>query len=1074
MESKQYIKLYKLFFTLLLIQSTSSWDYLPYTITEYNPKTGNADQFPLSAALSNGNYVMVFYSVISATNSNIYFAVYDPKGKEIKPPTMVNHQTAFNCYSSVAADRNGGFSVTWNLRNSQTNASVNDTWVRYYDLSFNAGTPFKINVLSPRPNVDFMYTQTAFLSNGNFIALFNPDYLGSGLTTIFGQQFTAELNTSAYLANQRIADALATSNFEGYATSLGTGEMVLTWHSLMYGTWDVVASIYREVDYAQVKATWRINTTYTAGIQGYPSSCLLNNGTFIIVWCDQNYNYQMGALYKIDGTVIGSNFIINTISGTVGTINVKSLGADGFVTAYRIGNNIYYQLFNLTGSKIGIERKVNTGALAYTSKVWISSNPEKDFFIVYSTGTLVFTMNFYKDLTACADFSVYYSSYNVPKVKIPFNSTDMNYWVNLTVLPTNGSLQNGVGTNLVKSTLYTETDIWYTFTTAMADSFTYTTNYLDSATTCKVSLTPCYMSCYSCSRAGDINNHQCTACDISKGYFPLQDNTSNCFLATDIVPGYFFTNNTWKKCYSACKSCTAVPLDPNIDMKCTSCISNYYPLEDKKTSCFTGDITNYYLDKTKNLYIQCFSTCQSCTAVGTDLDHLCKSCLKNYFPKSDALTSCFTGNINGYYFDSKVYQKCHPKCISCTGLGTDTDNKCTTCIQNYYPKSDDMTNCFSGTFPGYSFDGQRFFKCWSTCKTCTKVPGTADSHQCTACADGYSQMKGSTNCGKKGEPVPGYFYDPIMDMYYPCYKSCKSCLLAGTENEQKCTSCAKRYYSLGDDFSTCYPAGTTFPGYYLDMSMNSYLPCYKTCQSCSVSGSVISHNCLQCKEGFYLTPENMCYKLSEKAPGYYFDTILQVFKKCYQSCLECSKAGDSSTHNCDTCADGLYYLEDNHTNCYSKYESLVKGYFLDSNNFKKCFKTCASCSGPGDIRNPNCLECIDDFTSCEKCTDIVYKDTCVKECPTDTIYDSIKNECYQCDYNKLVYNNACLDSCPDTLIKYGNTCVTCASIGKFYMNNNCVDSCPENYKVGELNACIILSSNELLRKIYYNFRTNVY
>jgi hypothetical protein len=1067
MKSKPTILL-KLLFAILLLQTTNTWDYIPYSGIEFNPKTGAADQFPLTGTLTNGNYAMCFYSVISATSSNIYYAVYDPKGKEIKSLTKVNHLSGFNCYCNIAADRSNGFAVTWNNRDNQNNAVVNDTWVRYYDANLNTGTPLKLNVQSPRPNVDVMYTQAAFLSNGNFVGMFNPDYLGAGITTIFGQQFTAELNPVTYLANQRISDSLATTTYEGCATSLGTGEMIVTYHSMMYGSWDVVADMYREVDYTQTKATWRVNTTYTSGTQANASSALLINGTVIIVWSDYTYNYLLGVIYNTSGTAVSSNFIINTTSGTVGFVNVKSLGNDGFVTAYRVGNNVFYQLYNLAGTKVGTERKVNIGALAYSNKVWVTSNAEKDFMIVYSTGSLVYYMNYYKDITSCKDFTVYYANSNSPKVQIPFNTTDQNYWVNLTVLPTSGTLQNSAAVTLAKSTLYTETDIWYVFATVKADSFTYTTNYLDTTVTCKVTLAPCFTSCYSCNGAGDATNNLCSACDIAKGYFPLEGKTSNCNLATDTVPGYYFTNNTWKMCYNTCKSCTAFSTDPTTDMKCTSCISNYYPREDKKSSCFTGDISNYYLDLTKNLYIQCYPSCQSCTAVGTDVDHMCKTCLPNYFPKSDAMTSCFTGNVKGYYSDGKVLQKCHSNCASCTTLGTDTNNQCATCIDSLYPKSDNMTNCFSGAFQGYIFDGLKYLKCWSTCKTCTKIPGTKDNNQCTTCSDGYVQMKGSSNCGKIGDSVPGHYYEPIMMLFYPCYKTCSSCIQAGTDVKPNCTSCAKGYYSQDDDATICYSGATGIPGYYVDLTLNKFLPCYKTCLSCTAAGTINSNNCLLCKDGYYqVGGTGMCYKTTDNPEGYYFDTTQLVFKECYKTCKQCSKAGDDTQHNCDTCADGYFNLENNHANCFIQDDPAAKGYYFSSNVYKKCYKTCSSCSGSGDIRQPNCIKCIDDFTDCSGCTDLVYKDTCIKKCPEGTINDTANKTCSECDPDKALYDNACVDSCPDGMIKKDNTCVTCLSIGKFYYKGDCIDSCPENYISNDMHYCNPVPKGDLISKITF-------
>jgi hypothetical protein len=76
----------------------------------------------------------------------------------------------------------------------------------------------------------------------------------------------------------------------------------------------------------------------------------------------------------------------------------------------------------------------------------------------------------------------------------------------------------------------------------------------------------------------------------------------------------------------------------SIDMKCNSCLSNYFPKDDNLTSCFTGILPGYQL--IANIYTkQCYSLCKNCIGEPTDptIDMFCEpnSCKQGYYPKID-------------------------------------------------------------------------------------------------------------------------------------------------------------------------------------------------------------------------------------------------------------------------------------------------------------------------------------------------------------------------------------------------------------------------------------------------------
>ena len=94
------------------------------------------------------------------------------------------------------------------------------------------------------------------------------------------------------------------------------------------------------------------------------------------------------------------------------------------------------------------------------------------------------------------------------------------------------------------------------------------------------------------------------------------------------------------------------------------------------------------------------------------------------------------------------------------------------------------------------------------------------------------------------------------------------------------------------------------------------------------------------------------YECWKKTPNkYYYDNSSgsSLFKKCYRSCLTCSGGGNDNNNNCDSCdtENGFYPFEDT-TNkpkeCHHKDEPIEK-YFFDSTKqkFVKCRKECLTC-----------------------------------------------------------------------------------------------------------------------------------
>ena len=162
---------------------------------------------------------------------------------------------------------------------------------------------------------------------------------------------------------------------------------------------------------------------------------------------------------------------------------------------------------------------------------------------------------------------------------------------------------------------------------------------------------------------------------------------------------------------------------------------------------------------------------------------------------------------------------------------------------------------------------------------------------------------------------------------------------------------------------------------------------------------------------------------------------------------------------CISCIN-TYYPKYNDTinnpNSFIKCYNSIKGYYLDNNIFKKCYKTCESCIIGGNEKIHNCQVCSSDYTNELHIGNSI---NCYKKCEFNTYYDikSNKNYCTPdllCpnDYNKLIpAKNICISECDedkDYQYEFRHTCYNkCpynSSKESQSKNNYCDAICPKD------------------------------
>jgi hypothetical protein len=446
------------------------------------------------------------------------------------------------------------------------------------------------------------------------------------------------------------------------------------------------------------------------------------------------------------------------------------------------------------------------------------------------------------------------------------------------------------------------------------------TNFCDS----------CYNTCSTCLALGDSTDHKCTNCKTN--YF-LKDLTYSCYLSTATISQYYFDTslNKFKQCSSDCAVCTSAS-------ECNTCNAGYVLKSDK--TCTQG---------AQPAVAGCYSSCGSCSTLGTVDDHRCNTCRVGYYYKENT-KNCFeeTAFIQGYYLDTslKLFTKCldgcsfcknkiscdtclsthqlntitkqcdricFSSCKTCNELGTSTDHKCFSCKDDFYYK-DQTKNCYPGSQYLYGYYLNKFSKIFSKCPD-----------NCAACQDSSTTDSSSVTCSTC---LDGFYFDENKKCV-SCYPTCKYCTGAGTQNDQKCLSCKKETDIMLN--SNCYEAPQNF--YFLNSLTKTYFQCETYCDGCQAD---IEKYCTTCKVNNVVMFNNNCIS---NCPAEYKPDNVSICRPCSffnqlilnGTCVDfCPTNYMKFNGKCvDTCPTNYYRLEGN---CV---ETCPENYIVD-NTFMEC------------------------------------------------------------------------------------------------------------------------------------------
>ncbi len=289
--------------------------------------------------------------------------------------------------SQITALVNGGFVVTW--ISSGQDGLGSGVYAQVYDASGEAvGGEFRANASAE----GYRYSQTiTALENGGFVVAW--DSLGQDgsdwgvyaqVYDGWGGRIGGEFRVNTHVTGSQSGPQIV---------ALGEGRFVVTWqsHSQDGDGFGIYAQVY-DASGGPIGGEFRVNT-YTEGEQNASQITALEDGGFVIVWVSYYGQDGSGAgvyaqVYDALGVAVGGEFRVNTHTAThQDRPQVTALESGGFVVTWDSGHeeglDIYAQLYDASGGRIGDEYRVNTTTAGQQAEPQIASLEGGGFVITW-------------------------------------------------------------------------------------------------------------------------------------------------------------------------------------------------------------------------------------------------------------------------------------------------------------------------------------------------------------------------------------------------------------------------------------------------------------------------------------------------------------------------------------------------------------------------------------------------------------------------------------------------------------------------------------------------------------------
>jgi Ca2+-binding RTX toxin-like protein len=334
-----------------------------------NPTTGYHSE-PSLTALKDGGYIVAWSDQGTSTTDYIYTQRYNASGVKVGGPALVNKVTnSAQEDPTITALANGGYVVAWQ---SDTFDDMSDIAGQIYNAKgVKVGSEFIVN--TTRTGVQDSAQITA-LDDGGFVvswSSFGQDGSGWGG---YLQRYNA--NGAKVGLETRVATTTQYDQDGPTVTGLADGGIMVVWEGNGKGDTSGIFGQRFKADGSKSGGEIRINTR-VGDDQTDPVVKVLSGGNYVVTWQsapdDGDGDDETDApaniyaqLFNAAGVKVGAETLVNTTTaGNQEEPGVTALAHGGYLVTWAgqgTGDvhGIFSQLFNASGVKVGTETRINT------------------------------------------------------------------------------------------------------------------------------------------------------------------------------------------------------------------------------------------------------------------------------------------------------------------------------------------------------------------------------------------------------------------------------------------------------------------------------------------------------------------------------------------------------------------------------------------------------------------------------------------------------------------------------------------------------------------------------------------
>ena len=266
---------------------------------------------PAVTVLPNGNIVVAFMDSFPnslLSDRDIYVRVY---GSALTPSPLRTDvidisSTDQTFQPSLAAFADGSYVITYTIGVGDIISNINDTDIvaRIVSPTGVVGPQFDIHNQDDNSN----FSEVATLSNGNFVAVYQDEFLGSATDIDIKYGIFTKTGTPVTV-QQAVPGAFGTGlETDPDVAALRDGGFVVVWTDPDSSVTDIRASILSNAG-GPIASNILVNTA-TAGVQDQASVAALADGGFLVSWEDHNAHLVRGQRFDAVGSKIGVEFTV--------------------------------------------------------------------------------------------------------------------------------------------------------------------------------------------------------------------------------------------------------------------------------------------------------------------------------------------------------------------------------------------------------------------------------------------------------------------------------------------------------------------------------------------------------------------------------------------------------------------------------------------------------------------------------------------------------------------------------------------------------------------------------------------